>query len=111
MTPIPGCSTTELSLTKNTKGERATGLEDVWGKGMQVYHKMINFKSHQSQKINTCPHLGNKVSTSEVPFHNAGHLCKMPPASGSNAGCHGQYISNVCAQKGCVLLQQGTNPH
>lgn len=78
---------------------------------MQVYHKMIHFKSYQSSKINTCRHLGNKVSTSEVPFHNAGHLCKVPPAGGSNAGCHRQYVSNVCAQKGCVLLQQGPNPH
>ena len=80
---------------------------------MQVYHKMIHFKSYQSPKINTGRHLGNKVSTSEVPFHNAGHLCKVPPAGGSNAGCHRQYVANVCAQKGCkekVADGQKTDP-
>lgn len=97
--------------SKKRKGEKPTWLENVWGKGMQVYQEVINFKSYLSLKINKCLKVGYKKGTSEVPFHNAGHLCKVPPAGGSNAGCHRQYISNVCAQKGCVLLQQGTNTH
>lgn len=52
-----------------------------------------------------------RESTGEVPFHNAGHLCEVPPAGGGDAGGHGQCVPDVRAQKGRVLLQQGANPH
>lgn len=67
--------------------------------------------SHQPLKVSTCRRGGNEKGTGEVPFHDAGHLCEMAPAGGSDAGSHGQDVSDVCAQEGRVLLQQGAHAH
>lgn len=61
--------------------------------------------------MSTCRRVGNKKGTGEVPLHDAGHLCKMAPAGGGDAGGHGQYVSDVGAQESRVLLQQGAHAH
>ena len=81
------------------KGQRAAG-----------YQAMTNCNSHHSLKI-TCAQAADRNRTSEVPFHDAGHLGKVAPAGGRDAGGHRQNVPDVGAQEGRVLLQQGTHPH